>query len=113
MIKSAGGSAELLREITKPAIWRGGVQILKKEEEGARLFDRCEAKRKEWAKHRRCDEEIHRICKNKPWRNEDLKKYEEALPRLKEGDLKKRYLDCTKQRQEWDATDSTRKFSWI
>ena len=25
--------------------------------------------------------------KNKPWRNEELKKGEEALPRLKEGDL--------------------------
>ena len=25
----------------------------------------------------------------KPWRNEELKKCEEALPRLKEGDLEK------------------------
>ena len=50
MIKSAEGSAGLLREITKPAAWIGGAQILKKEED-ARLLDRCEAKRKEWAKH--------------------------------------------------------------
>ena len=26
---------------------------------------------------------------DKPWRNEELKKYEEALPRLKESDLEK------------------------
>ena len=28
--------------------WRGGAQILKKEEEYVRLVDRCEAKRNEW-----------------------------------------------------------------
>ena len=47
MIKSAEGSAGLLHEITRLAAWRGGAQILKKEEEDARLLDRCEAKRKE------------------------------------------------------------------
>ena len=36
MIMSAGGSAELLHKITKPTIWRRGVQILKKEEEEGR-----------------------------------------------------------------------------
>ena len=82
MIKSAEGSAGLLHKITKPTIWRRGVQILK-EEEDARLLDRCEAKRKEWAKHWQCDEEIQNVH-NKPWKNEDSKKYE-----LKEGDLGK------------------------
>ena len=48
MIESAEGSAGLLHKITKPTMWRGGVQILKKEDD-ARLLDRCEAKRKEWA----------------------------------------------------------------
>ena len=33
-------------EMTKPTPWRGGAQILKKEEEDARLLDRCEAKRR-------------------------------------------------------------------
>ena len=51
MIKSAEGSAGLLHKFTKPTAWRGGAQILKKEEEDARLSDRCEANRKEWAKH--------------------------------------------------------------
>ena len=51
MIKSAEGSAGLLHKITKPTAWRGGAQILKKEEEDARLLDRCEAQRKECAKH--------------------------------------------------------------
>ena len=50
MIKSAEGSAGLLHKITKPTIWRGGVQILKKEEEDARLLDRCAAKRKRMGK---------------------------------------------------------------
>ena len=57
MIKSAEGSAGLLHKITKPTAWRGGTQILKKEEY-ARLLDRCEAKRKEWAKHWQCDENV-------------------------------------------------------
>ena len=45
MIKSAEGSARLLHKITKPTMWRRGVQILEKEEEDARMLDRCEAKR--------------------------------------------------------------------
>ena len=64
------------------------MQILKEEEEDARLSDRCEAKRKEWAKHWQCDEEILNM-KNKPWRNDSLKEGDEALPRWKEGDLDK------------------------
>ena len=51
MIKNAEGSAVLLHKFTKPTAWRGRAQILKKEEEDARLLDRCEPKRKEWAKH--------------------------------------------------------------
>ena len=77
MIKSGEGGAGVLHKITKPTMWRGGVQILKEEEEDARLLDRCEAKKKEWAKPWQ------------PWRNDELKECEEALPRLKEGDLKK------------------------
>ena len=57
MIKSAEGSAGLLHKITKPTAWRGGAKILN-EEEDARLLDRCEAKREEWAKHWQCDESI-------------------------------------------------------
>ena len=51
MIKNADGSAGLLHRITKPTASRGGVQILKEEEEDARLMKRCEEKRKEWARH--------------------------------------------------------------
>ena len=57
-----------------------------REEEDARLLDRCEAKRKEWSKRWQCNEEIQSM-QDKPWRNEELKECEEALPRLKEGDL--------------------------
>ena len=65
MIKSAERSAGLLHKITKPTMWRGGLQILKEEEEDARLLDRCEAKRKEWDKHWQCNEEIQKM-QNKP-----------------------------------------------
>ena len=67
MIKSAEGSAGRLHEITKPTAWRLGAQILRKEEEDARLLDRCEAKREEWAKHWQCDESVLKVA-DKPWK---------------------------------------------
>ena len=90
MIQSAEGSAGLLHKITKPTMCREGVQILEKEEDDARLLDRCEAKRKEWSTHWQCDEEVQSV-QDKPWRDEELRKGEEALPRLKEGGLEKAY----------------------
>ena len=48
MIKSADRSAGLLRKITEPTAWKGGGQILEKEEEDAKTLARCEEKRKEW-----------------------------------------------------------------
>ena len=101
MIKSAEGSAGLLHKITKPTMWRGGVQILK-EEEDARLLDRCEAKRKDWAKQWQCDESVHNV-EDKPWKNEELKKLEEALPKREECDLEKA-SGLYKAIKEWDAT---------
>ena len=67
MIKSAEGSAGLLHKITKLTASRDGAQILEKEEEDARLLDRCEAKMKEWAKHWQCDEEVQNM-EDKPWK---------------------------------------------
>ena len=46
MINCAEGSAGLLHKFTKSTAWSGEAQILKREEENARLLDRCEAKRK-------------------------------------------------------------------
>ena len=66
----------------------GRAQILEKVEEDARLLDRCEAKRKEWSTDWQCDEEVQNM-QDKPWRNKELRRCEEALPRLKEGDLEK------------------------
>ena len=43
---------------TKPTAWRGGVQILKEEEEDAKPSATCEEKKKEWAKHWQCDTEV-------------------------------------------------------
>ena len=60
MIKSADDSAELLHQFTKSTAWRGGAQTLK-EEDYARLLDPCAAKRKEWAKHRQCDESVQNM----------------------------------------------------
>ena len=48
MIKSAEGSAGLLYKITKPTAWRGGAQILKKEDEDARLVDTVKQRGKNW-----------------------------------------------------------------
>ena len=62
--------------------------MLEKEDEDARLLDRCEAKMKEWAKHWQCDEEVQNV-EDKPWKSEQLRKWKEALPRLKECDLEK------------------------
>ena len=56
----AEGSAGLLHKITKPTAWRGGAQILKKEED-VRLLDRCEAKRKERATHWQFDESVQNM----------------------------------------------------
>ena len=84
MIKSAEGSAGLLHKITKATAWRGGAEILKREEEDVS----CEAKRKDWAKQWQCDESVLNV-EDKPWKNEELRKLEEALPRLKECELDK------------------------
>ena len=40
--------------------------------------------RKEWAKHWQCDESVQKV-EGKPWRNQELKRLEEALPRLRES----------------------------
>ena len=82
------GSAVLLHKITKPTAWRGGAQILEKEEEDVRLLDRCEAKRKEWAKHWQCNEVVQKFG-GQAVENEELKTSEEALPSLKECGLEK------------------------
>ena len=88
LIKSAMRRTGLLHKITEPTAWRGEAQIPKKEEEDARLLDRCEATRKEWARHWQCDEDVQDL-EDKPWKNEELKKSEEALPRLNECGLEK------------------------
>ena len=49
------------------------MQILVNEEEDARLLDRCEAKRKEWAKHWQCDEEVQNV-EDKSWKNEETER---------------------------------------
>ena len=77
MIRSAEGSAGFLHKITKPTMWRRGVQILEKEEEDARLLDRCEARRREWSRHWQCDEEVQSM-QDTPWRNEGLRVGDES-----------------------------------
>ena len=66
-IKRFEGSVWLLHKITKPTAWRGGTQILEKEEEDAWLMDRCEAKGRDCAKHWQCDEEVQNL-EDKPWK---------------------------------------------
>ena len=52
------------------------------------LLDRCEAKRKGWSIHWQRNEEVQNMQDNL-WRDEELRRWEEATPRLKEGDLEK------------------------
>ena len=78
MIKSADRRTGLLRKITKPTTWRGGVQILKEEEE----------KKKEWAKLWQCDAKVQDL-EDKPWRNRELKNLKEDMPRLLEKEVEK------------------------
>ena len=87
MIKSAEGSVWRLYKITKPKAWRGGAQILEKEGD-ARLLDRCEANREWWAKHWQCEESVQNLD-DKFWKNEELKKLEEASPMLQVCGLEK------------------------
>ena len=47
MIASAEGGAGWLHRITKPTVWRGGIQILSEEEEENRPMERREEKKKE------------------------------------------------------------------
>ena len=108
MIKSVEGSAGLLHKITKPAAWRGGAQILEKAEEDVRRLDRCEAKRKEWAKRWQCDESVQNM-EDKAWKIEELKELEEALSRLKERELE----TASRLIKEQDAMASTPEFPWI
>ena len=61
MIKSAEGSVGLLHKFTKPTARRGGAQILKKEEEDARLLDRCDGKRKNGQNSGQCDESVQNV----------------------------------------------------
>ena len=77
MIQSAEGSAGLPHQNTKPTMWKGRSTIF--------FFGK---KRKEWSVHWQCDEEMQSL-QDEPWRNEELRVCEEALPRLKEGDLAK------------------------
>ena len=88
MIKSAEGSAGLLHNITKPTAQRGGVQMLKKEEEDAKPMARCGEKKTEWAKHGQRGMEVQNQ-ESKPWKNGELRKSEEDLPRLKKAILQK------------------------
>ena len=66
--------------------WRRGAQILINEKQDARLLDRCEATRKEWAKHWQCGEDVQNV-EEKPRKDEELRKMEEARPWLKEHHL--------------------------
>ena len=56
MIPSVEG-AGFLHRITKPAAWRGGLQVLEDLEGDVKPTRRCEEKKKEWAKHWQCDSE--------------------------------------------------------
>ena len=58
MIKSAEGGTGLLHKITEPASWRGGVQMLERDDEDVELLARWEEKKeREWTNHWQCGTE--------------------------------------------------------
>ena len=81
MIKSAEGSAGRLHRITKPKLWRRRSTVLGERRGGCEVVGLLCGKKEKWSIHWQCDEEVQNT-KDKPWR-----RCEEALPRLKEGDL--------------------------
>ena len=77
-----------MHDIKKPTAWRGGAQIqtMKKKMQG------CWNVVKQREKSGQRIGSVMRTCKNledRPWANEELKKSEEALPRLKECEQEK------------------------
>ena len=92
MKDSAGGGACFLHKMTKPAPWKGGCQVLENLEDDAKPAE-GEITRQERARHWQCEEEVR-----KSWKNEELKKQQVDLPRLKEERLQKvarSYQDAT------------------
>ena len=61
-----------VEKMIKSAEGRAGLTSQSQRCGGEEYRDRCEAKRKEWATHWQCDEEIQQM-QNKPWRNEEFK----------------------------------------
>ena len=82
-MSSAEGRAGFLHRITKPAVWRGYLQVQEELEEDVKPMRRCKETRNEWAKHWQCDSEVQG-AEDKPWSNEELRSLEEVLPTLNE-----------------------------
>ena len=61
MISMAEGGAGFLLTITKPAAWRGSLQVLEDFEGHVRPMRRRQEKRKERAKHWPCDSEAQGV----------------------------------------------------
>ena len=69
------------------------------EEEDARLLDRCEAKMKELSKHWQCGEVVQNV-QEKPWKSEEMRKLDEALPQPKRMSLWEKCQGCIKHKNE-------------
>ena len=86
MIKSAEGCAGPCTKSRSQHHGGAEHRSWRKKKRMRGMLDHCEAKRNEWSKHGQCDEEVQNM-KDKPWKNEELRRWKEALPRLKECDL--------------------------
>ena len=81
MIKSAEGSVGLLHKITKPTARRGGAQDPVKRRRGCQVcWTVVKERGKTGQKHWLCGEDVQNV-EEKPWKNEELRKLEESLPR--------------------------------
>ena len=93
MMSSAEGGASFLHLSTKPASWRGGLQVLEDLEVDVKVMGTCDEKREEEAKHWQCDSEVRGV-EDKPWRNVERRNLEVKLPQLKEESLESAARSC-------------------
>ena len=66
-------SVRRMRRRNRSTASRGGVQILKQEEEDATPLARCEEEKQDWANWQ-CDTKVQDL-EDKPWRSDEMKSF--------------------------------------
>ena len=77
MSGSGRGAGFFVHTITKPAAWRGGLQVVEELEEDPEHMKKCEEKEKEWAKHCQCGS-VAQGMEDKLWGSEEVRSCNEV-----------------------------------